>query len=192
MSAARRLEPATMADLEALPPNIKGEIIDGVLYTQARPRARHAMTSMLLGDSLFGPFDRGRDGPGGWLILVEPGIQLPGSPEFAPDLAGWRRERMPELPENDPIRVVPDWVCEILSPSTRGYDQRIKRPFYARIGVGFLWYVDLEAKTLSVCKLVDGLWMELGVFGEDDRVRAQPFEAVEIELESFWPKYGGG
>jgi Uma2 family endonuclease len=103
---------ATLADLERLPSNVKGEIIEGTLYTQPRPRPRHQRTLTALGAAL-------RD-PGGPWILVEPGIELPGSPEFSPDLAGWRRDVLPELPADDPIRVVPTWVCEILSRSTRG------------------------------------------------------------------------
>jgi Uma2 family endonuclease len=177
---------ATKADLEALPPHIKGEIIEGVLYTHARPRARHSDIETSLADDLYGPYKRGRGGPGGWWILIEPGIELPGSPELSPDLAGFRRERLPELPADSAIRVVPDWACEILSPATRGYDQRTKRPFYARIGVGYLWFIDMEAHTLSVSQLVEGRWTELGVWGEDDRVRAEPFGAVELDLSEWW------
>jgi len=177
-----------MADLQALPPNIKGEIIEGVLYTQPRPRSRHTYVSTVLGVQLGGPLMfSGGGGPGGWWILVEPGIELPGSPEIAPDLAGWRRERLPKLPpDNEPYRLVPDWICEILSPSTRGYDQRTKRPFYARMGVKHLWYVDIEARTLMVSRLEKGSWVEVGVYGEDDRVRLEPFEAVEIGLGDWW------
>jgi Uma2 family endonuclease len=184
--------PATMADLEALPGHVKGEIIDGVLYTSPRPRFLHADVEGMLANELIGPFRRGRGGPGGWWILPEPGIEVPGSPEFSPDLAGWRRERMPAPPADRAIAVVPDWVCEILSPSTRAFDQRIKRPFYARIGVAYLWFVDLEARTLAVSKLVDGKWLELGVHGEDDRVRAEPFDAIEIALGDWWPPAAGG
>jgi Uma2 family endonuclease len=182
--------PATMADLEALPENVKGEIIDGVLYALPRPRARHANVESILGADLLNPFQRGRGGPGGWWILPEPGITLPGSPEFSPDLAGWRRDRLQVLPEDRSIDVVPDWICEILSPSTRGFDQRIKRPFYARIGVGYLWYVDLEARSLTVSQLQphegSGRWVELGVYGEDDVIRAAPFDAIEIALGEWW------
>jgi Uma2 family endonuclease len=182
--------PATMADLEALPDNVKGEIIDGVLYTQPRPLPRHARVEYLLGGKLLDPFDHGRGGPGGWWILPEPGITLPGSPEFSPDLAGWRHNRLPVLPEDRNIDVAPDWICEILSPSTRGYDQRIKRPFYARIGVGYLWYVDLESHSLTVSQLQPrepgGLWVDLGVYREDDVIRAAPFDAIEIALGEWW------
>jgi Uma2 family endonuclease len=186
-SLARKLgRPATMADLEALPPHLKGEIIDGELYVQPRPRSRHASVEAGVVEDLRGPYQRGRGGPGGWWILPEPGIELLGSPEFSPDVAGWRVERLPELPDDAPIVIVPDWICEILSPSTRGYDQLVKRPFYARIGVGWLWYVDLEARTVTVSRLEGGKWVEVGVAGEDARVRLEPFDAVELDLAEWW------
>jgi Uma2 family endonuclease len=178
--------PATLDDLERLPKEIKGEIIEGTLYTQARPSPRHQEIATALADDLYGPFRRGRGGPGGWWILVEPGIQLPGSPEFSPDLGGWRRSRMERLPQDGSIVVVPDWICEIHSGSTRGYDLVTKRGYYARIGVGHLWYVDPDAKSLVVSRLVDGHWLELGVFGDAARVRAEPFEDVEIDLSDWW------
>src|SRR5438105_1001262 len=109
------------ADLDALPENRVGEIIDGVMYTMTRPRARHSNVEGAVAEELRPPFQRGRGGPGGWWILPEPGIELPTAPEISPDVAGWRRERLPELPEA-PITVVPDWVCEILSPTTRRHD----------------------------------------------------------------------
>jgi Uma2 family endonuclease len=185
--------PATYADLEALPPGVKGEIIDGVLHTQPRPRSRHANVGLMLGGDLQSTFQRGRyGGPGGWWILLEPGIEvLPRSPEFSPDVAGWRHARMPQLPPpKEPIRVVPDWICEILSPSTRRYDLRVKRTFYAEIGVGHLWYLDLEARTLSVSRLHEGRWLELGVYGANEKIRAEPFEAVELDMAEWW--YDGG
>ena len=185
-STAPAAKPATRADLDNLPETVVGEIIEGVLYTFPRPRPRHVDIEGLLHDDLKSPFQRGRGGPGGWWILVEPGIELPGSPEVVPDLAGWRRERLPSLPEGQ-IAVVPDWACEILSPSTRGHDQRIKRPFYARVGVSYLWFIDLDGHTLSVSKLVGGRWLEIAVFGVGDRVRAEPFDAVEIDLSEWWP-----
>jgi Uma2 family endonuclease len=185
VSNARKLDrPATRADLEALPRGVTGEIIDGVLYTAPRPRAHHATIEGAIGDGLRGPFHRGKSGPGGWWILQEPGIELPEAPEVAPDLAGWRRERMPKLPDG-PIQVVPDWVCEILS-TNRTYDQRIKRPFYARVGVSWLWFVDVEAKTVSVSHLEAGRWVEVGVYGVEDRAHIEPFEAIEIVVGDWW------
>lgn len=92
MDPARRVP--TLADLEALPSGVKGEIIDGVLYTMTRPRGRHQHTGLLIGAALLGPFHRGAGGPGGWWILPEPGIELPNAPEISPDIAGWRRERL--------------------------------------------------------------------------------------------------
>lgn len=179
-----------MADIEALPAHIKGEVIDGVLYTQPRPRPVHADIESLLTDDLKGPFQRGRGGPGGWWILAEPGIQLPGAPEVVPDLAGWRKERLARLPTRRAIDLAPDWICEILSPGTRGYDLRIKRPFYARVGVGYLWYVDVEARSLSVSRLQEGRWVELAVHGEDDVIRAEPFAEIAIALGEWWPDAG--
>ena len=187
MTLAQKLgRPATLADLDALPPSVKGEILDGELYVMPRPRSRHSHVEGLIADDLVSPYDRGRGGPGGWWILIEPGIELPGSPEVSPDLAGWRRERLPTLPADESIRVVPDWVCEVLSPSTRGYDQLVKRAFYARHGVTWLWYVDGEAQTIVASRLEGDRWVELGVWGIDQKARIEPFEAVELELATWW------
>lgn len=114
---------STREDLEALPDNVSGELFGGVLYTMTRPRARHARAASIVGGDLNGAYDRGRGGPGGWWILVEPGIELVALDvvEIAPDVAGWLRERMPTLPDG-PITVAPDWVCEVLSPTTRSHD----------------------------------------------------------------------
>jgi Uma2 family endonuclease len=106
--------------------------------------------------------------------------------EVVPDLAGWRRERLPELPEG-PIDVVPDWVCEVLSPTTRQHDLRIKRPLYAEAGVGHMWLVDVDARTVVVSRNEGGRWVELGVWAESERLRAEPFEAFELPLADLWP-----
>ena len=180
------LAAATRADLDALPENVVGEIIDGVLYTTPRPRAGHALVETTLAAELDAPYRRGRGGPGGWWILVEPGIELPDAAEIVPDLAGWRRDRLPNLPEDTPIQVVPDWVCEILSPGSRRHDQVVKRPFYARVGVAFMWIVDLAARTLSTSKLVDGHWLELSVHAEGDPIRVEPFPEVEISINDWF------
>ncbi len=184
MDSARKAP--TLADLDALPPDIKGEIIDGVLYTMTRPRGRHQRTGLAIGGDLRGPFDQGRNGPGGWWIVPEPGIELTNTPEIAPDLAGWRRDRLPVLPEDEPIRVVPDWVCEILSPSTRRHDLLVKKPYYARVGVAYHWLIDLPARTLTAYRLESGRWVELGVFGDEQAVRIEPFESVVLDVASWW------
>jgi Uma2 family endonuclease len=179
-------KPPTLADLDALPANIKGEIIEGVLYTMTRPRGRHQRTNLAIGSKLRGPFDDGVGGPGGWWILPEPGIELPNTPEISPDLAGWRRSRLPELPEDAPITVVPDWVCEILSPTNRRHDLLVKKPYYARIGVAHHWLVDREAKTLTVYSLENGRWVEMGVYGDDREARIDPFAEIALDVASWW------
>jgi len=186
MSLARRLSPATMEDLERLPETWRGEIIDGVMYAFPRPSGPHAQIEGRMAGDLEPPFGRGRGGPGGWLIVPEPGIRVERSPEFSPDLAGWRRERLPAVPRTGPFTVVPDWICEILSPGTRNYDLTIKRRFYAEIKDPYLWYVDVEARTLEVSRLSDGKWLELATYGADEKVRAEPFGAIEIDLSSWW------
>ena len=187
-SLARKLgRPATYADLQALPEGVKGEIIDGELFVQPRPRAAHARAEITIASDVHGPYDRGRGGPGGWWILPEPGIELPRSPEFSPDVAGWRRERLPALPRETSIQVVPDWICEILSPTTRAYDHVKKRPFYAQIGVPWLWYVDVEARTVTVSRLVEGAWLEVAVHGGDEQVRLDPFKEAPLDLALWWP-----
>jgi Uma2 family endonuclease len=178
---------ATRADLEALPESVVGELIRGVLYTMPRPRPKHQSAGSVLGADLNGPFQRGRGGPGGWWILVEPGLALPtlDVEEIVPDLAGWRRERLPVLPERS-IELAPDWVCEILSPSTRRHDQRIKRPLYAEAGVRHMWVVDIDARTVVVSRNEGGRWMELGVWAEAEHMRAEPFDAVQLALADLW------
>jgi Uma2 family endonuclease len=188
MVRVRRLRrKATWADLERVPETMVGEIIDDVLYTFPRPVFAHADVEGYLVGDLKNPFQRGKGGPGGWWILNEPGINLPGAPEIVPDLAGWRKERMPVRPEGGRISTVPDWVCEILSPSTRNHDIDIKRPFYARVGVAFMWYVDIDNRSVQVNKLVDGHWVELANFvGDERKMRAEPFEVVAIDLREWW------
>lgn len=181
----------TRADLEALPPGVKGEIIEGTLYTTTRPRAHHQRAVADAYADLGAPFTRGRGGPGGWWILVEPGIELPSAVEFSPDLAGWRRGRLPELPTDEPIRVVPDWICEVLSPTTRRYDLVTKKAYYAKIGVSFLWYLDLDHRMLTAHRLqttAGGVaqWLEIGSYGEDTAARIERFEAVPLDLTAWY------
>ena len=119
-------KPATYQDLLALPPNVVGEIIAGELLAQPRPGTRHANAASALGEELGPPFRRGRGGPGGWIFLDEPELHF-GEDVVVPDLAGWRRSRMPELPDLPYLDLAPDWICEVLSPSTVRVDRVLKR-----------------------------------------------------------------
>ena len=132
---------ATYQDVLDAPVHQVAEIIDGTLYTHPRPAPRHATASSVLGGRLGPPFHRGDGGPGGWRILDEPELHL-GEEILVPDLAGWRRERMPELPDTAYFTLAPDWTCEVLAASTRKLDLLRKRPIYAREGVPHLWLID--------------------------------------------------
>jgi Uma2 family endonuclease len=178
----------TLADLDALPRGVVGEIIEGVLYTMTKPRMRHQRTGLGIGRELSGPFDLGRGGPGGWWIVTEPGIELPNdTKEISPDVAGWRRERMPEMPGDEPIRVAPDWVCEILSKSTRRHDLLVKMPYYAKVGVAYAWIVDLEARLLTAQRLQSGQWLTIGTYGDETEARIEPFDTVPFNVADWWP-----
>ncbi|MEA2748078.1 MAG: hypothetical protein QOI41_2221 [Myxococcales bacterium] len=178
---------ATYEDLLAVPERLVAEIIDGVLTTTPRPAARHAWASSSLGGELHGPFMRGKGGPGGWILLDEPELHMDAD-VLVPDLAGWRRERMPELPDTAAFDLPPDWVCEVLSPSTAATDRAEKMPIYARAGVTHLWLVDPIARTLEVCRLEHGLWVLLQTWRDNAKVRAQPFAEFELDLEGLWAK----
>jgi Uma2 family endonuclease len=177
---------ATYEDVLAAPEHLVAEVIDGELYTHPRPAAPHAETASVLGMDLGSAFHRGRGGPGGWIILDEPELHL--SPNvLVPDLAGWRRERLPEVPSTAFLTLAPDWVCEVLSPGTALLDRRRKMPIYAAERVSFLWLVDPTVRSLEAYRLEGGSYLHLGTFGENERVRVAPFEAIELELEALWP-----
>ena len=176
---------ATCDDLLALPPHRVGEIVDGTLYSPPRPVPKHARSSSVMGGKLMMPFDEGRGGPGGWWILDEPEYHLEGH-VLVPDLAGWRRERMPARPDAAWFEQAPDWVCEILSPATARLDRVRKMPIYAQAGVSHLWLVDPELRTLEAYELRDGRWLLLASHAEDDAVRVPPFDAIELELTLLW------
>ncbi|MEA3643896.1 MAG: Uma2 family endonuclease [Lamprobacter sp.] len=182
-----RVEPSLYQQLESLPPGLIGEILNGQLHTQPRPSGPHAYAASALGAELFLPFSRGRGGQGGWWIIDEPELHFLLDEEVeVPDIAGWRRQRMPRIPEGHRFSVVPDWVCEVLSPSTESKDRELKMPIYAHFGVAFAWLLDPRKRLLETYALHDGAWRETGRFGGDDRVRAAPFEAVTIALDDLW------
>ena len=188
-------ERATYADLEAVPPHLVAEILRGRLVTHPRPRARHSRSHFRLSSVLGGPFDEGIGGPGGWYFLTEPELHL-GDEVCVPELAGWRIEQIPPPPKPDPfdgvkVHLAPDWVCEILSPSTEKYDRHEKREIYAEAGIGHLWLVDQRIQLVEAFALRDGIWELIGTFSGDAAVRIAPFDAVEIALGRIWPRRPG-
>ena len=178
------LRNATYEDIQRLPEHVSGEILFGQLYAQPRPTSRHALVETGLARDIGGPFGVARGGPGGWVILIEPEVHLD-SHVLIPDLAGWRRERLPLIPDG-PIEVVPDWICEILSPNTANKDRKIKLPLSGKLGVTHAWLVDPYAKTIEVMRFADGHWVWLVTHGDDDQMRAEPFDAVAIDLAPLW------
>ncbi|GJD35733.1 Uma2 family endonuclease [Methylobacterium aerolatum] len=178
--------PATYADLEAVPPHLVAEIVDGVLETHPRPRPRHASVAIGLGAELQFPYGRGRGGPGGWVFMAEPELHL-GYDVVVPDLAGWRRERMPVEPDKAYIETPPDWVGEILSPSTRRLDLGPKRRIYAEAEVPFLWFLDPDERTLEPFALTGGRWLLLGTVVGGESVSLAPFDAITFPLDDLFP-----
>ncbi|MGE0049312.1 MAG: Uma2 family endonuclease [Acidithiobacillus sp.] len=183
MSSAKRL--ARYEDLFDLPDNVVGEIIAGRLLTSPRPAPKHARASSGLGGSITPPFDWGKDGPGGWWILDEPELHL-GADVLVPDLAGWRRERLPSLPQTAWFAQAPDWVCEVLSPATARIDRVLKLPRYAAAGVGHCWLVDPDVRTLEAYANQDRHWLLLGTWADQDTVSVEPFAAIELNLSHLW------
>ncbi|HRD66208.1 MAG TPA: Uma2 family endonuclease [Candidatus Competibacter sp.] len=182
-ATARKL--ATYEDLFDLPENLVGEIIHGQLITHPRPTPKHVVASSAIGDELVGPFQKGRGGPGGWWILDEPELHL-GPHILVPDLAGWRRERLPAMPDTAFFSLPPDWVCEVLSPGTARVDRADKMPIYAAQGISFLWLIDPAPHTLEVFVLRDGRWLLEHVYQQDEEVCAAPFEAIAFSLGTLW------
>jgi Uma2 family endonuclease len=186
---AEKSRRATYADLQAVPDHRVAEIIDGVLHVSPRPASPHARASSLLTIDLGSAFYRGRGGPGGWVILDEPELHLGPEPDvLVPDLAGWRRERMPEVPDVPAFTLAPDWVCEVLSPSTEAMDRAEKMPVYARECVVHVWLVDPVLQTLEVLRLEGAGWLLLATYHGDRAVRAEPFHAIELDLAGIWAR----
>ena len=179
------LRRATYEDLLKVPDNLVAELIDGELYTSPRPGSRHARASSVLGAKLINAFDSGDGGPGGWWIVDEPELHL-AAHAVVPDLAGWRRERMPIYPDSAVFDVAPDWICEVQSPSTARLDRVEKLPVYAKHGVRHVWMIDPKLRILEVLRLENARWIIAGNYGGDDVVRAEPFDAVELELAALW------
>jgi Uma2 family endonuclease len=178
---------ATYEDLANVAGNLVAELIDGQIVAHPRSAARHARAASRLGAELVGPFDRGKAGPGGWIILDEPELHVHGD-ALVPDLAGWRRESMPELLDVAAFERAPDWVCEVLSPGTMAHDRGTKLPLYAREGVSYVWLVDPLARLLEVFRLEGGRYVLDGTWRDSAGVRAAPFDALELELGALWER----
>ena len=179
--------PATYADLEEVPEPLVAEILDGELVSSPRPAARHARASIKLAARLVPPFDDGVGGPGGWIVLIEPEVHL-GANVLVPDLAAWRRERMPELPDAAFFTLAPDWVCEVLSPSTEHLDRTRKLRIYAEAGVPHAWLLDPARDMLEAYRLVEGSLRLISSHDRDGRVALEPFDAIALELAGLWSR----
>lgn len=188
MVAATKRRPV-YADIEALSEGLTGEIIAGELIVSPRPALRHAKAAAELSASLIGPFSQGINGPGGWHILMEPELHLGIDEDYevlVPDLAGWRHDRMPSIPETAHAKTVPNWICEILSPRTAAMDRAEKMPFYARAKVEHLWLIDTALQTLEVFRLHGDRWTLTSTTRGEKNVRAEPFADLQLDLKHLW------
>lgn len=176
---------ATYEDLRALPDHLTGELIDGELFVSPRPAGPHTFAASNLGYELIGPFQRGRGGPGGWWIVDEPELHFV-EDVLIPDVAGWRQERMAVFPADPYVTLAPDWVCEVLSPSTAVLDRKLKLRVYAREQVKHVWLVDPLLKSLEVLRLEQKRWVLVDTFSGAERIRCEPFDAVELDLSGLW------
>jgi Uma2 family endonuclease len=186
---------ATYADLAGLPEDARAEVLGGELTFAPAPLPRHAAVQRAAGRFLGGPFhdDDGRGGPGGWWIFLEVDVALGTHDIVRPDVSGWRRERLPRPGLARPIAVAPDWVCEVLSPSSAARDRVTKRRLYAQADIPYYWLIDPESRVLEALALRDGAWVELGVYDESASARIAPFDAIELEVgRLFLPKEADG
>jgi Putative restriction endonuclease len=177
---------ATYADIEALPPHVVGEILFGSLHTQPRPARRHVVASGRMSGILGPPFEFGQGGPGGWVLAAEPELHL-GPHVAVPDLAGWRAERLVGRGDGAYFEEVPDWICEIHSPSTKWVDRGPKRLLYATYAVPYLWYLDPVTQLLEVYKRQDSDWLLTHTFVGGQAVSAPPFDAITFDMKLLWP-----
>jgi Uma2 family endonuclease len=185
MSTAQKV--ATYEDVLNAPADKVAQVIDGELFVMPRPSSGHSQASSEIGGLLIPAFRRGRGGPGGWIILFEPELHL-GRQILVPDLAGWRRSTMPERPEVAFFEVAPDWVCEVLSPSTELIDRKSKMRIYAEWGVTHVWLVNPILQLLEVYALKDKIYSVVNTFSNDEKVRAVPFDAIEFDLADLWSR----
>ena len=183
--ASRTRKRATYDDLVAAPPDKIAELVEGDLYVSPRPRPRHSNAVSVLTSVLNDAFHQGRSGPGGWWILFEPELHL-GEDVLVPDIGGWRRERLPTLPDEPWFALSPDWICEVTSPSTEFFDRERKLPIYAAAGVTHLWIVDPDTRTIEVYRREATQWSIVSMQSGAAAISTEPFETIAIELERLW------
>jgi Uma2 family endonuclease len=177
--------PATYQDVLDAPEHLIAQLVDGELVLMPRPSGPHALAASVLGGELIPPFFRGKGGPGGWIVLFEPELHL-GEDILVPDLAAWRRERLPVVDDAAYFTLAPDWVCEVLSPRTSKIDRASKLPIFARAEVGHVWLVDPKDRTLEILRREGTRWLLVGVWSDAAHVRGEPFEAIALELGALW------
>jgi Uma2 family endonuclease len=192
VAPARKL--ATWDDLAALPEDVHAEVIGGMVVMPPAPLPRHSRAQGALRSLVGRPFDDddGRGGPGGWWLLLEVDVRLGAHDIVRPDLAGWRRERLPKPWDTRPIDVVPDWAGEVISRSNAVHDRVRKRELYARSGVSFYWLVDPDSRTLEALRLdaATRAWIEVCACGEASVARIAPFDAIELEVGRLFAPAG--
>jgi Uma2 family endonuclease len=176
---------ATYDDLRDIPDHFVAEMFDGELYATPRPALPHSRAASVLGGKLGDLFDWGQGGPGGWVILDEPELHF-GNDVLVPDVAGWRRERLPAVPADPYLTLAPDWICEVVSPSTEALDRGKKLERYARAGVAHAWLLNPLGQTLEVLALERGKWAMVDRLEGRGKVRARPFDAIELDLGTLW------
>ena len=173
-------------DFTGLPEGARVEVLGEELVFVPRPTPAHQLAAGAIGALVGGPFGLA-DEPGGWWILQEVDVELAPHCVFQPDVSGWLRGRLPAFPAERPIRVVPDWVCEVLSPTSARIDRIRKAAIYLEIGVRSYWIVDPAERTLEAWEAADGRWLRLGAWTEEGRVRIAPFDAVEVDVRHLFP-----
>jgi len=177
---------ATYADIEALPPNMVGEILFGSLITHPRPTPRHGAAAYAVGSLIGSPFQFGNGGPGGWIFIVEPELHF-GPHVLVPDIAGWKIEHSTGRADKAWIETAPDWLCEVLSPSTERYDRHEKQRINGTYKVGHIWHVNPTTRLLEVYERQERGWLLSQSFQDQDQVTAPPFEAITFNLGLLWP-----
>ncbi len=175
---------ATYEQLRALPDDVTGHLVDGELFSMPRPGTAHMRATMRASNELDTRFGGG--GPtSGWVVMTEVEIHF-GPDVLVPDIAGWRTSTLPRLPDVPHLKVPPDWVCEVLSPSTAGFDRVRKSRVYARNGVGWYWLIDPAARTVEVFRLVDGHYLQHSTCAFGERLTLEPFSTESLDPVGWW------